>query len=623
MTGWIVETLLGTSLLLLIVLLVREPVARTFGPRIAYLLWLAPALRMVLPPVPESWLPSAVAPVDDMVATMASAPAADVEATLMTVSTAPAAFAADPMVQSGYLLPSVDWPMTLLVVWLAGALLFFGWHSLAYWRFTRKVMRDAVTLDQRQSVEIAESASVGAPIAFGFARKMVVLPHNFRARFDALEQRLAIDHELAHHHRGDVRVNFVALAVLALFWWNPLAHFAHAAFRLDQEAACDDTVLDGATPDERSAYALALFKAATGGIPLAACTMAAKNQLKLRLRRIVRSQQGSVPVKAGLTLLAVLVPVGLIGTASNTVAAKAVAAVEAVDPLTSADPSEPIDTADVVDTASSEDIYRPMVEDAERRARDAEIAANQALARANRPLRIGDDPEALADAQEAAREAEEAAREARLDAEEARREAQDMRREAAQAAAEAQREARLAKWEAQREADDAAREAQREAMEAAREAQREAIEAAREARREAAEAAREAEQEARDALKDTHASLRINWRTSVPRPAAAPTPPLPPAPPAAPSCPDEARKRSVVAATFAGADGRLVSIAACTDATVTTREGRAKMRREITAQLVQARKEVAVDPAIAANLKAQIIKGIDAQIGRMRAADTW
>lgn len=79
----------------------------------------------------------------------------------------------------------------------------------------------------------------------------------------------------------------------------------------------------------------------------------------------------------------------------------------------------------------------------------------------------------------------------------------------------------------------------------------------------------------------------------------------------------------MVASTFADARGRLVSIAACTDATVTTREGRAKMRREIIAQLSQTRREIAVDPAISAGMKARIVKGIDAQIGRMRAADTW
>ena len=46
------DTMLTTALLVLAVLLVRKPFARHFGPRLAYSLWLIPALRLVLPPLP-------------------------------------------------------------------------------------------------------------------------------------------------------------------------------------------------------------------------------------------------------------------------------------------------------------------------------------------------------------------------------------------------------------------------------------------------------------------------------------------------------------------------------------------------------------------------------------------
>ena len=43
MSGWIIETLIASTLLMLFVLALREPVSRHFGPRIAYALWLLPA----------------------------------------------------------------------------------------------------------------------------------------------------------------------------------------------------------------------------------------------------------------------------------------------------------------------------------------------------------------------------------------------------------------------------------------------------------------------------------------------------------------------------------------------------------------------------------------------------
>ena len=45
MTDWLLGTLLATSGLIVLVLLLREPVRRHFGPRVAYGLWLIPAAR--------------------------------------------------------------------------------------------------------------------------------------------------------------------------------------------------------------------------------------------------------------------------------------------------------------------------------------------------------------------------------------------------------------------------------------------------------------------------------------------------------------------------------------------------------------------------------------------------
>ena len=46
MISWLIDTLLGVTLLMLIVLAVRRPVARYFGAGWAYALWLLP------PPTP-------------------------------------------------------------------------------------------------------------------------------------------------------------------------------------------------------------------------------------------------------------------------------------------------------------------------------------------------------------------------------------------------------------------------------------------------------------------------------------------------------------------------------------------------------------------------------------------
>lgn len=49
MTEWLIDTLLATSALLLLVLLIRTPVARHFGASTAYFLWALPAARLFMP----------------------------------------------------------------------------------------------------------------------------------------------------------------------------------------------------------------------------------------------------------------------------------------------------------------------------------------------------------------------------------------------------------------------------------------------------------------------------------------------------------------------------------------------------------------------------------------------
>ena len=64
--SWLLETLAWTAALIALVLVLRRPVARHFGPKAAYALWLLPFLRLLLPPIVlPAWL--AKAPVEPAV----------------------------------------------------------------------------------------------------------------------------------------------------------------------------------------------------------------------------------------------------------------------------------------------------------------------------------------------------------------------------------------------------------------------------------------------------------------------------------------------------------------------------------------------------------------------------
>ncbi|HET6970332.1 MAG TPA: M56 family metallopeptidase, partial [Phenylobacterium sp.] len=66
-------------------------------------------------------------------------------------------------------------------------------------------------------------------------------------------------HEREHLARHDPRAGALAVALQAVCWFNPFAHVAAHAMRLDQELACDAAVLRR-RPRDRALYAKTLLK---------------------------------------------------------------------------------------------------------------------------------------------------------------------------------------------------------------------------------------------------------------------------------------------------------------------------------------------------------------------------
>jgi len=77
------------------------------------------------------------------------------------------------------------------------------------------------------------------PAAVGLFHSRLVLPADFAVRFTPDERRLVRAHELMHIDRRDTQANAAAVLATWVCWFNPLAHLAARAMRLDQELACD------------------------------------------------------------------------------------------------------------------------------------------------------------------------------------------------------------------------------------------------------------------------------------------------------------------------------------------------------------------------------------------------
>lgn len=312
MIGWLIDALIASTILMVIVLMVRGPVRRAFGPTVAYALWALPAIRLVLPPLPQfpAWR-EATAPVLAQRAT---------ETLTVYVFEPLAGSAATPAT----LLPAVG--LSLAVLWGVGAAAFLGWHALNHRRFCQRMIEGSTLTEHSGAVAVIETEAASGPLAFGIFRRYVAFPRDFAERYDADERELALLHELGHHQRGDLIANWVALAVLALHWFNPVAWRAFRAFRIDQEMANDARVLAGRPVMDRHTYACAIIKAAHGGAVSAACHLHTIDDLKGRLRMLTTGSRSRRRLAMGGATVAALMIAGLAGTASGTAAAASVRA---------------------------------------------------------------------------------------------------------------------------------------------------------------------------------------------------------------------------------------------------------------------------------------------------------
>lgn len=358
MIAWVLETFAATTVLMVLVLAVRRPVARHFGPDIAYALWVLPVLRLFMPPLPGAWrLSSLIAPLTQSadsdtgitfgVLNPDHAPQAAIDNALLQAQVELAGRHADlALVPPTPVAGGPGILMLLVGVWLIGAAAFLGYHLIAHRRFCANLMRRARierTVAEGR-VHVIETEAATGPLAFGIWRKYVAFPRDFSERYDPLERNLALAHELGHHLRGDLIANWVALVVLALHWFNPVAWRAFRAFRADQELACDALVLAGRAPALRHAYGRAIVKSAHGGAVSAACHLHTINELKGRLRMLSKHDRKSrTRVTAGVAGATLLSLAGLALTASGT---QAVAGLRAdVDKVVGSDPLQQVPAA--------------------------------------------------------------------------------------------------------------------------------------------------------------------------------------------------------------------------------------------------------------------------------------
>ncbi len=245
MIEWLYYNTLDLSVLLLLILLLRNPVRRLLGAHISYLLWLLPLAQLMLPAKLNR---------PELITRHIQIPSSAELAPLYT--------------QPEQMNPSLVKALTM--VWLLGLAVWVVLKTINWLQFNRQLKQQATALATtdlaqllpapQQTIRFFQSAHDFGPLITGLWQPRIYLPAHFFAHYSPAQQRLMLQHELTHAQRRDLWAQLLAEIYRALFWFNPLVHLALKRFHEDQELACDYQVLKQADPDTRLAYGQALQK---------------------------------------------------------------------------------------------------------------------------------------------------------------------------------------------------------------------------------------------------------------------------------------------------------------------------------------------------------------------------
>ena len=262
---------LAAGIAVLAVLAARGPARMFFGARAAYALWLIvpfAALAILIPPR-----------VVTVLVERPQAPGTQFFALSVESGSVQAAEAA-----AG---SAISAGQVLILLWAAGVFLSLALLTWSQQQFIRSLGR----LRGEGRLRRAEAPGVG-PAVVGALFPKIVLPSDFETRYGPAERAAILAHEETHLTAGHAATNAVVALIQCLCWFNPLIHIAAFFVRVDQELACDATVL-ARRPEQRKLYAEALLKTQMGGKALPfGCYWPADGEhpLKARIAMLKRPQ---------------------------------------------------------------------------------------------------------------------------------------------------------------------------------------------------------------------------------------------------------------------------------------------------------------------------------------------
>ena len=225
---------------------------------------------------------------------------------------------------------TVELEEVILLIWLAGAMVFAGWHFYCYRRFAKQLLADSFPVQEdtatvllssckaalgiHREIKLMLNPKINSPMLVGMRSPMILLP---TSNMRELDLKLVLTHELMHLKRKDLWVKMLALLAGTVHWFNPFAHVLRKDISTWGELSCDEAVAYEMSHEERKHYGEAILNTLDNhsGISKAFCSSLCESKKHIERRLIMLLNVKKMKKHIAVLAVVAIVLIGGVGTA--------------------------------------------------------------------------------------------------------------------------------------------------------------------------------------------------------------------------------------------------------------------------------------------------------------------
>lgn len=256
-----IETIITSSVLIVLILIIRKIFNGRIRPIIQYSLWGLVLLRLIFPfnffGILQS--PSSSLSVMNAVQSAASSVPVQIKPLVNNITTGVTNISNDNTASSIGKIAAIDWQLVFLVLWFVGFIIVSAWLVFSNVHFTRLMVANRKRLMEYDcKLPIYTVAKLPSPCLFVYKKEAAIYVDEDIAS-DSRRMGHIIAHELSHYKHGDHIWAVIRSLLISLYWFNPLVWIAAIISRYDSELACDEAAINMLGEDKRIEYGRTLI----------------------------------------------------------------------------------------------------------------------------------------------------------------------------------------------------------------------------------------------------------------------------------------------------------------------------------------------------------------------------